>query len=161
LALSPAVILGCERIDAGIDADVTNKAIRALDKVSYLIDGSLAETTYGSCHGLAPSLPQRNICDEETRLQVGAVPVCVAPDAFGVFFAQDFSLSLRCPTNSKPALRQRPTQVCDTNIQGGSATVLVGGVRADVAVPEHSDDSTDDQAKQNQRDQSQPGLGRS
>jgi hypothetical protein len=33
LALSPAVILGCERIDAGIDADVANKQLRALDKV--------------------------------------------------------------------------------------------------------------------------------
>ena len=62
LALSPAVILGRERIDAGIDADVTNKEIRALDKVSYLINSSPAETTCGSCHGrspicLTPSIP--------------------------------------------------------------------------------------------------------
>jgi hypothetical protein len=57
LALSPAVILGRERIDAGIDADVANKQIRILDKVSYLINSSPAETTCGSCHRRAPSLP--------------------------------------------------------------------------------------------------------
>jgi len=56
LALSPAVILGRERIDAGIDADVANKQIRTLDKVSYLINSSPAETTRGSCHRRAPSL---------------------------------------------------------------------------------------------------------
>ena len=54
LALSPAVILGRERIDAGIDADVTNKEIRALDEVSYLINSSPAETTCSSCHGRSP-----------------------------------------------------------------------------------------------------------
>jgi hypothetical protein len=57
LALSPAMILSRERIDAGIDADVTNKEIRALDKVSYLVNSSPAETTFGSCHRPAPSLP--------------------------------------------------------------------------------------------------------
>jgi hypothetical protein len=56
------MILGRERIDASIDADVTNKEIRALDKVSYLINGSPAETTRGSCHRLATLLTQRNIC---------------------------------------------------------------------------------------------------
>ena len=45
LALSPTVILGRERIDAGIDADLTNREIRTLDKVSYLINSSPAETT--------------------------------------------------------------------------------------------------------------------
>jgi hypothetical protein len=39
------MILGRERIDAGIDADVTNEEIRTLDKVSYLINSSPAETT--------------------------------------------------------------------------------------------------------------------
>jgi hypothetical protein len=39
------MILGRERIDAGIDADVTNKEIRTLDKMSYLIDSSPAEAT--------------------------------------------------------------------------------------------------------------------
>jgi len=57
LALSPSVILGRERIDACIDTDVANKEIRALDKVSYLINPSPAETTCGSCHRRAPSLP--------------------------------------------------------------------------------------------------------
>jgi hypothetical protein len=62
LALSPAMVLGRQRIDAGIDADVANKKLRALDKVRYLINGSPAETTCGSCHRRAPSLPsQRNI----------------------------------------------------------------------------------------------------
>ena len=57
LALSPAMILGRERIDASIDTDVTNQELGALDKVRYLINGSPAETTCGSCHGRAPSLP--------------------------------------------------------------------------------------------------------
>jgi hypothetical protein len=39
------MILGRERIDAGIDADVTNKEMRPLDKVSDLINSSPAETT--------------------------------------------------------------------------------------------------------------------
>ena len=51
------MILGRKRIDAGVDADVTNKEIRTLDKVSYLINSSSAETTCGSCHHSAPSLP--------------------------------------------------------------------------------------------------------
>jgi hypothetical protein len=55
------MILSRERIDAGIDADVTNKEIRALDKVSYLVNSSPAETTCGSYHP-APSLPWRDIC---------------------------------------------------------------------------------------------------
>jgi hypothetical protein len=59
LALSPATILGRERINAGIDADVANKKLRALDKVRYLINGSPAETTCGSCHRRAPSLPSQ------------------------------------------------------------------------------------------------------
>jgi hypothetical protein len=36
------MILGRERINAGIDADVTNKKLRALDKVRYLTNGSPA-----------------------------------------------------------------------------------------------------------------------
>lgn len=56
------MILGRKRIDAGVDADVANKEIRTLDKVSYLINISPAETTCSSCHHSAPSLPQRNIC---------------------------------------------------------------------------------------------------
>jgi len=51
------MILGRERIDASIDADVANKELRALDKVCDLIDGSPAETTGGGCHRRAPSLP--------------------------------------------------------------------------------------------------------
>jgi hypothetical protein len=45
LALSPAMILIRDRLDVGIDADVTNKKFRALDKVSYLINTPPAETT--------------------------------------------------------------------------------------------------------------------
>jgi hypothetical protein len=62
---------------------------------------------------------------------------------------------------SNRGLRQRPTQVCGTNIKHDAATVLVGSVCADVAVPEHSDSSTDDHAKQDQRDHNQPRPGRS
>jgi hypothetical protein len=51
------MILSRERIDAGIDADVTDKEIGALYKVSYLIDSSPAETTCSSFHLPAPSLP--------------------------------------------------------------------------------------------------------
>jgi hypothetical protein len=53
------MILGRERIDASIDADVANKEIRTLDKVRYLINVSSAETTCGSCHRRAPSLPSQ------------------------------------------------------------------------------------------------------
>ena len=43
LTLSPAMIFSCERINAGIDADVANKEIRTLDKMGYLVIRSLAE----------------------------------------------------------------------------------------------------------------------
>ena len=59
LALSPAMILGCESVDASIDADIANKELRALDKVCYLINGPPAEGTCGSCHRLAPLLPRQ------------------------------------------------------------------------------------------------------
>ena len=61
LALSPAMVLSRERIDTGVDADVTNKKVRALDKMGYLINISPAETTFVSWHRPAPSLPQDNI----------------------------------------------------------------------------------------------------
>jgi len=50
LALPKATILRCQRIDAGIDADVTDKEIRTLDKVRDLISGSPAETTNARWH---------------------------------------------------------------------------------------------------------------
>jgi hypothetical protein len=56
------MVLSRERIDTGIDADVTNKESRALDKVGYLTNISPAETTFVSCHRPARSLPQGNIC---------------------------------------------------------------------------------------------------
>jgi hypothetical protein len=57
------MIFGRERIDAGIDADVANEELRALDKVRYLINGSSAETTHGNRHRRAPSPPsQATIC---------------------------------------------------------------------------------------------------
>jgi hypothetical protein len=56
LALSPDMILGRERIDASIDADVAYQELRALDKVRDLSSGSPAETTCGSCHRRVPSL---------------------------------------------------------------------------------------------------------
>jgi hypothetical protein len=65
LALSPAMILRRERIDAGIDADVTDKEFRAFDEVSYLINSSTAETTYVSRHRSGPLLPSSNICSRE------------------------------------------------------------------------------------------------
>jgi hypothetical protein len=57
LALSPAMILGRQRIDASIHADVANQELRALDKVRHLINGSPTETTCASRHGCAPVLP--------------------------------------------------------------------------------------------------------
>ena len=73
----------------------------------------------------------------------------------------------KCYGERKPAkklfsggLRQRPTQACGTNVRD-SVTVLVGGVRADLAVVGHSDDSTDDHPTQKQHDYYQPSPGRS
>jgi hypothetical protein len=57
------MILGRERIDASIDADVANEELRALDKVRYLINGSPTETTCGSCHRDAPSPPSESYLD--------------------------------------------------------------------------------------------------
>jgi hypothetical protein len=45
LALSPACVLGCKGIDAGIDADVADKKLWALNQVRYLVFGPFAETT--------------------------------------------------------------------------------------------------------------------
>jgi hypothetical protein len=53
------MVLSRERVDTGIDANVTNKEIRALDEVRYLINISSAETAFVSCHRPAPSLLQR------------------------------------------------------------------------------------------------------
>jgi hypothetical protein len=69
LSLSPAVILGRERIDAGIDADVANKQIRTLDKMSYLINSSPAETTCASCHRRVPSLPRLRYLAFRTQIR--------------------------------------------------------------------------------------------
>lgn len=56
--------------------------------------------------------------------------------------------------------RQRPPQVCDTNIRGDSVTVLRSGARADFTVFGHSHDSNDDRADRKQRDHDQPNSGR-
>jgi hypothetical protein len=56
-------------------------------------------------------------------------------------------------------LRQRPSQVCDTNIQGDAATVL-GGVPAGLTVFGHSDSSNDDKAKRKYHARNQPNQGR-
>jgi hypothetical protein len=74
------MVLSRERIDTGIDADVTNKEIRALDKVRYLINVSPAETTFVSCHRPAPSLPQEQyLCfgyhPQVTKFVFRSVPV--------------------------------------------------------------------------------------
>ena len=53
------MILDRECIDAGIDANIANKAIRTLDEVRYLVTGSLAETTCGICHHVLRSCPGR------------------------------------------------------------------------------------------------------
>jgi hypothetical protein len=52
------MILSRERIDAGIDADVKNKEMRALEKMSYLINSSPA---------VASIVPARH-CPSATRL---------------------------------------------------------------------------------------------
>jgi hypothetical protein len=67
------MILGRERIDASIDADVANKELRALDKVCDLIDGSPAETTGGGCHRRAPSLPSPRIWRSELQSAGGGL----------------------------------------------------------------------------------------
>jgi len=56
------MILSRERIDAGIDTDVTNKETGPLHKVSYLINSSPAKRTCASFHRPAPSLHLRNVC---------------------------------------------------------------------------------------------------
>jgi hypothetical protein len=62
LAFPPAMILGCKRIDAGIYADVANEKLWALDKVRYLVNGSLAEAACGNRHRPSPQMPiPRNI----------------------------------------------------------------------------------------------------
>jgi hypothetical protein len=57
-------------------------------------------------------------------------------------------------------LRQCPSQVCDTNIQGDAATVLGSGVPAGLTVFGHSDSSNDDKAKRKYHDRNQPNQGR-
>ena len=59
LTLSPTLILGRERIDTSIDADVANEELGPLDKVRYLVNGSSTETTCGSCHRRAPLPPSQ------------------------------------------------------------------------------------------------------
>src|ERR1700682_6430813 len=53
-------------------------------------------------------------------------------------------IALCCP---QVILRQRPSQVCDTNIRGDAAAVLGGRVRADLAGFGHGDYLNDDSAK--------------
>jgi hypothetical protein len=48
------MIPGSERIDTGINADVANEKLWTLDKVRYLINGSIAETAYSSRHRPSP-----------------------------------------------------------------------------------------------------------
>jgi hypothetical protein len=50
LALSPAMILDREGIDTGIDANIANKEIRALDKMGHLIFTPFTEAACGICH---------------------------------------------------------------------------------------------------------------
>jgi hypothetical protein len=50
------MVLGSERIDASINADVANGKLWTLDKVRYLINGSIAEAAYSSCHRPSPSM---------------------------------------------------------------------------------------------------------
>jgi hypothetical protein len=48
------MILGSERIDAGVHTDVANEKLWTLNKVRYLINGPLAETAYGVRHRSSP-----------------------------------------------------------------------------------------------------------
>ena len=63
------MILGRERIDASIDADVANKEFRALDEVCHLINLSPAETTCGSCHRRAPSPPSERYLEFGSQIR--------------------------------------------------------------------------------------------
>ena len=54
--------------------------------------------------------------------------------------------------SNKLILRQRSSQAFDTSIQGDSATVLRSGVRADLTLFGHSDDSYEDHAEHKGRD---------
>jgi hypothetical protein len=57
-------------------------------------------------------------------------------------------------------LRQRPSQVCDTNIQSDAVTVLGSGVPAGLTVFGHSESANDDKAKRKYHDRNQPNQGR-
>jgi hypothetical protein len=96
LALSPAMILGRERIDAGIDADVANKEFRALDEVCHLINVSPAKTTCGSCHRRAPSLPSQRYL--EFGSQIRKWPSLILAVAAGLTCA----ILARCSTTRSP-----------------------------------------------------------
>jgi hypothetical protein len=96
LALSPAMILGRERIDAGIDADVANKEFRTLDEVCHLINVSPAKTTCGSCHRRAPSLPSQRYLEFES--QIRKWPSLILAVAAGLTSA----ILARCATTRSP-----------------------------------------------------------
>ena len=90
------MILGRERIDAGIDADVANKEFRALDEVCHLINLSPAETTCGSCHRRAPSLPSQRYL--EFVSQIRKWPSLILAVAAGSTCA----ISARCLSTKNP-----------------------------------------------------------
>ena len=56
-------------------------------------------------------------------------------------------------------LRQRPPQVCDTNIQSGSGAILAGSVSADLTVFGHDGHTDDDRSEYKQREHDQPRPG--
>jgi hypothetical protein len=67
LPLSPTLVLGRERVDAGIDTDVANEKRRALDKMRYLIHGAFAEATCRNSHRCAPSPPAASNAERGPR----------------------------------------------------------------------------------------------
>jgi hypothetical protein len=89
------MILGRERIDASIDADVANKEFRALNEVRRLINVSPAETTCGSYHRRAPSLPSQRYL--EFGSQIRKRPSLILAVAIGAW--DTTTMSTQCSVN--------------------------------------------------------------
>jgi hypothetical protein len=54
------VVLGCKRINAGIDTNIADKIVGALDEVRDLVNGPVTEATSIFCHRSAPLLAISN-----------------------------------------------------------------------------------------------------
>jgi hypothetical protein len=124
------MVLGSERIDASINADVANGKLWTLDKVRYLINGSIAEAAYSSCHRPSPSMslailaspfgPQGVLAPCHTRrgrdVRSAAtisrgLPLrwrhSLAPIKGSIFFGRPIPLMPPCPKVGFRSLRQK------------------------------------------------------